>query len=505
MQGGIEREIMGNIKFKKYETVIASILYIAILWNEYSIFTFTRDRLLNIILCNLIVYFVVYKVISVMMNIKDKKYLEIISYIKYAFPMIIIFAIELFLFNLNGNEFLVGDIKFIYDNAIEFKSVAYQFNYFTGYIYIVSYILFRTKLAPLILKFLLQSYLTGYIVYRGKKLTNSKFIYFIYLFIYLLPETLMAHRLHFYVILYIFLMSKCIFDYYEEKKYSIKESILVLIGFSILAIWRVEGVYFIVLAPLIICCINKKIKIRNYAQVLVGTIILTVIVSVPQKIELDGTNEYYNSRLSHWYNYVVVNMFRLGLDTETYMEEVEAIDKVISIDAINKINEELGDMNYEDEYIAWKEGYIGINQYTMDEYNEYSRAVITIIIKEPLLFLKSQWGAWEYTNKLSINWSVNKTNLMYLVTSVISSLYNSRCNLYIPLIITVLIIVCSILKHRWLDCLFAVGIICNWGIVFLLCPAAYIKYHIVVWAGGYMLLIIQLLINNNSGKCKLKG
>lgn len=489
---------MGKIMKKlKKELYITTILYGILLWNEYTTFTFNSDKWMNIVLCNLIVFFVLYKIISVIININVPNQPQIIGYIEYSIPIMIILGAEILLFTLNGNDFLVGDIKFIHDNAIQFHPSAYQFNYFTGYIYIISYILFPTQLAPLILKFFLESFLAGYIVYRGKRITSSKFIYSAYFLVYLLPETLLTHRLHFYVILYLFLVSKCIFDYYEGKEYSIKEIINILMGFSVLSVWRVEGIYFIVIAPLIVCCINQMVTIKKYIQLLIGIILITILVSVPQKIELSTTSEYYNTRLSHWYNYVVVNMFRLGLDTDAYTDEIEIIDKVISVDAINRINEELGDHNYEDEYIAWKEGYIGIRQYSMEDYEAYSKAVISLIINEPLLFLKSQWGAWNYTNKLSISWNIDKRNLMSVITSMISSLYNSRCNLYLPFMITLFVIGRNVLTKRWLELIFSIGIVINWGIVFLLCPAAYIKYYIAVWAGSYFLLIMQLLLKNN--------
>lgn len=53
---------------------------------------------------------------------------------------------------------------------------------------------------------------------------------------------------------------------------------------------------------------------------------------------------------------------------------------MISIEAIKKLNSDLGYETYANGYIRWKEGYIGVtDNYSMDNYRKYVRGELASI------------------------------------------------------------------------------------------------------------------------------
>ena len=88
-------------------------------------------------------------------------------------------------------------------------------------------------------------------------------------------------------------------------------------------------------------------------------LIILLLVELPQMI---NKTQSFTEEDTHTYNHWFVNMCRNGLDQTKYPEQMKIIDKYVSLDAVDYINRVLKDRNYEDEYIAWKEGYIGIRE-----------------------------------------------------------------------------------------------------------------------------------------------
>jgi len=59
---------------------------------------------------------------------------------------------------------------------------------------------------------------------------------------------------------------KVVFDYRTNQKLQKKQLFLLMLSFAILAIWRKEGIYLLVFAPLIICSVYKIQTVRNIVK-----------------------------------------------------------------------------------------------------------------------------------------------------------------------------------------------------------------------------------------------
>ena len=168
-----------------------------------------------------------------------------------------------------------------------------------------------------------------------------------------------------------------------------------------------------------------------------------------------------------------MNMSRLGLDKNKYLQEMEAIDKYLSLETVDLINKDLGDKNYEDEYISFKGGYIGINSNaTEEELAEYKNAVMKIVKQEPVIFLKTRIGLWKY---------------MILHNSDVQK------NLNIPIIALFLAAIYGFIKKRWAYLLISIGLLGNTAITLLLAPAAYFKYYYHIYLVGWLFITVALI------------
>lgn len=419
---------------------------------------------------------------------------------KYALPYTILLAVVTVYQYHNGTlPYLSGDEERILSWALGYDSASYMFTYITGYYYIICISLIPTIYAPVIIKVLIQAAVLGYIMMRLHNIWRSKLIFLWYLLFLAQPVLFelgpSAHRLPLYGMLYIWFIVKLWCDHEEQRQIPQGQMFVLMAGAAILLHWRVEGIYLIVFAPLLLIA-AYNIKERKKIIAIAGLFwALALVVAIPQWIENSKQNNYVNERMSHFYNYVFVNMCRNGLDQEEYREELQIIDRYLSIDAVNRINDELGDLNYSDELIAFYEGYVGVREdYSDEEYEAYTGEVLKLIIKEPLLYLQSQLEAWNY-----ISWfedeafATRQTGVLKLVKYALVLERFLVWQLYIPTLTIILCVIYSLIKKRWLELVTTVGVFGHHCIVFLLMPASYFKYFYIVYLVGYFILLWHIL------------
>ena len=232
---------------------------------------------------------------------------------------------------------LYGDEFNIYSQAINYNMYPYHFTYLTGLIYILSYMIIPCQIGIVLIKLILQSLVCGYCVHR---ITNrfGKSGYFIYLLFLLYPVmtySIEVHRMHFYALLYITVSVKLIFDWLEDKQLTNFDLLTISLGYSILAIWRKEGIYLLVIAPAMICFAYNKFQLKQFLKIIMVFVITFLILYIPQCFSPRG----FTSESSHTYNAWFVNMCREGLNKEKYPNQMDAIDKYMSLDAVDYINE----------------------------------------------------------------------------------------------------------------------------------------------------------------------
>jgi len=446
-------------------------------FTDSIVFTGSRRENIIVYIFLKIILFIILSIFWYFVLGKNKKTHKIFL---YSIPYLLILLTKFF---MDHDMYLVGDELNIFNYVTNFNIYPAHFTYITGIVYAVSLMIIPFQAGIVVIKIFLQSILCGYCVYKFKSYYKSKWSYLIYL-LFIIPTVIdngiLIHRMQYYGLLYLFTIIKVVFDYRTNQKLQKKQLFLLMLSFAILAIWRKEGIYLLVFAPLIICSVYKIQTVRNIGKTFISFIIILLLVVFPQML---NSTQSFTEEDTHTYNHWFVNMCREGLDKSKYPEQMKIIDKYISLDAVDYINRELGDSNYEDEYIAWREGYIGIrDNYTKENVSDYKGAVKYLVINEPIIFLKTRIGTWIYSSKLYEIYSL-KISLVY--------------NLNIPILALGILFMYSIVKKKYAYLFISSGLLLNTIITLLFAPASYFKYYYHSYLIGIFFIImfvVQTLI-----------
>lgn len=401
--------------------------------------------------------------------------------------------------------YLSNDETLIAEGALNLEHYTW-FYYITTYFYIVSFMLIPTYLGPIFIKLIIEYLVIGYVVYRITKALGKPYGYFGYALFLLYPiiaYTTSAHRLPIYFLVYLFLMCMLIFDGIEKVNLTTDRGIFIIFLGSVLTQWRTEGIYLAVIVPILMLFTYSNLrKIKNVILLIVGTIILQYLVSVPQNgLIAREMGAAADDRMKPFYAYTITNMFRNGLDEEKNAEDLAIVDKYLSIDAIKAINEHYEDINYEDVLILYQPEFMGVREDAdVTDFFNYANALKHIFVNNIDVFLKTRVGAFCYA---ALPYHVQTDSGM--VTLMISLFKSVLYNLFIPLTIIVVLCIYSLIRRRWFSFFLTGGVIAHWFIVFILAPASYFKYYfpVYVMAYFYLLMIILTAIYNKKGNDRI--
>ncbi|HOO27998.1 MAG TPA: hypothetical protein PLU43_05995, partial [Lachnospiraceae bacterium] len=473
-------------------------------FTDRQIFTVSpKEGAADYILCKCLAYaalFFFYLALYHLLIDKNRKEQPITKIIKCALPYLIVLAVVMVI-KLPGG-YLSNDETLIYNAAVSLTHYTW-FYYITTYYYIVSLMLIPNYFGPIMIKILIEFLTVGYFVYRLKRILGNSYGSFGYLLFLLYPViayTTSAHRLPIYYLLYLVLITTLLFDYMEKKELHASKALSLLFLGAILTQWRTEGIYLVVLLPILLFLVYKNIRTKkNALAVVFSFLLIQYIVSVPQNGLLpNNMDAAANDRMKPFYAYTITNMVRNNLNREKNAEDLAIVDQYLSLDTMDAINDYYGDINYEDVLILYKEGYIGTRpDATIEDFTNYAAALKRIFINNPGVFLKTRWGAFCYA-ALPYKITFEGLQLRQLFSFAVSIVKTISYNLFIPLSIILLLCIYALVKRRWFTFFTAGGLLAHWFIVFILAPASYFKYYFPVYIIAYfyvLLLILQLVYN----------
>jgi len=482
------KNLITNLKLTKKHIIIiclALLYWLLTFLFEGNIFIVSniKNRLLTYLVIKILYFFVLILIFSFIYNLilgfKNKNSTFYITI--YAIPFILL---VLFLQLIFGQYPFLGDENLIFEESIKYSNMEGFFTYYTTYFYMLSMQLLPFQWSIILFKIILSGLVIGYIIFRFKNLLKTNFVFITYFFtfsgfiIYFIlgkfridssiSLLFSVHRMPMYAMLYLFCACKLFCDYLEHVKLDRKSFIILSVILSILTQWRVEGIYLALLGIILIIIsyrikLNKKLFLKMYAIFLA----IQLILYIPQSLETNlANNNYNNHRLTHFYNYVITNMMRNGLDESKNKAELEIIDKYVSIDKIKEINQTYGDEAYRDEYILF---YGGIRENTTEDIMIlYEKTMNKIIIKNLDIFIISQLESFNY-----ITFGYDISNIIF-------------SNLYITYFIILISFIFFFFNKNYTGMLLVLCLICHSIITTILLPAAYFKYY-------YMQYLISIL------------
>ena len=429
--------------------------------------------------------------------------------------------------------YLSNDETLIYENAITLTHYTW-FYYITTYYYIVSLMLIPHMYAPIFVKLIIEYLTIGYVVLRSsdyfaarqsepfiKKPVNIGYGALIIILFVLYPViayTTSAHRLPIYFLLYLLLITMLLFDRLDQAALTIPRLFTIIILGCILTQWRTEGIYLLVLIPILVllCYENihltkaKALKVKNkkvFAVSLVIFLICQYLVSIPQNgLFARELGAAADDRMKPFYAYTITNMYRNGLDMDKNAEDLKIVDKYISLESLDKISDYYGDINYEDVLILYQPGFIGVREEAgVTEYYDFANALRRIFKNNPQVFLRTRIGAFIYA---ALPFHITFTGFTPggLVSFAVSLVKTVSYNLFIPLILILFLCLYSLARGRWFTFFTTGGLLAHWFIVFILAPASYFKYYFPVYITAYLYLFLIIIagLYNRKHHTKIK-
>lgn len=409
----------------------------------------------------------------------------------YLIPLIFVLIFKL------PQGFLSNDERLIYEEARALSEYTW-FSYLTTWYYIISMMLIPAWFGPILVKVAIQLLSCGYCVKRvsdhcGKKLGMLTFIPF--LFFPVLAYTTSAHRIPVYFLLYAILLFKLLFDRMEGKIPSRPELFGIMVLGALLTQWRTEGIYLLGILPILLFLAYPSLReVKKAGVIIVLFLFIQYLVSVPQTGVIPGQmGDKANNRMGPFYAYTITNMMRNGLDREKNEEELEKVGRYLDLDMLEKINEDLGDINYEDVLILYYPSYTGVKEdVTPEDYNAYTEGCMSIFRNNPDVFLRTRIGAFNYA-ALPYKIGTDSGGIAGLAKLVFSAVKAAFYNLYIPHMLLLICWVMSLIKRRPFIFFASSGLICHFVIVFILAPASYFKYYFPIYFTVYLYLTLLII------------
>ncbi len=420
---------------------------------------------------------------------------RLIEGLKCAAPYLIVIA-AVSAIKLRGG-YLSNDETLILQNALTLTHYTW-FYYITTYYYIVALMLIPHIYGPIFLKLIIELMVVGYVVYRIGRYYGKRYGYGAYLLFLLYPViayTTSAHRLPIYFLVYLYLIVLMLFDMAEEIPANAGKLTWIVFLSAVLTQWRTEGIYFAVISVILMLIAYPSLRRGSCLIMLIaGALLCQYLVSVPQNgFAADELSAKADDRMKPFYAYTVTNMFRNGLDREKNREDLEIIDRYLSVEKIDAINDYYGDINYEDVLILYADGFVGVREEaSVEDFFNYADACKRLFINNIDILLKTRWGAFCYA---ALPYHISYTGMGpgQLVSFGISIVKTLSYNLFIPVTIIILLCLFALIKRRWFTFFLSGGLIMHFVIVFVLAPASYFKYYFPIYIIAYFYVMLGIM------------
>ena len=200
----------------------------------------------------------------------------------YALPLFII--VTGFWAVCGAYPFTAGDQFNILESARYYETMKGFFNYWTMYIPMIAMNIAPFPAFTVVFKIWLMTLAAGYCVYRLMRVTGSKLSFLLYLPFLLPPglyQSYSIHRCPMYAVLYLLYACVLICDHLEKKTIGTGKFLLLSFMTAVLTQWRSEGIYLLVLGPVLLYFTYKPtLDAKKKAAALAAMLLVSRPVSI---------------------------------------------------------------------------------------------------------------------------------------------------------------------------------------------------------------------------------
>lgn len=376
-------------------------------------------------------------------------------------------------------NFYVGDEKNIWDAAVRLYP---NFFVYTSEVYLICFFILPIVLAPSIIKIVMCSVIMGYTVYRIWNHYHSWLVALIYLYLFALEPIrgmgVQVHRMHWYAMLYLFLMVKLFFDCKEGIDYNTFELVIISMIISVLSVWRREGIYLLPFGVIFLLVhfnmINHSAGQEQSSEKQSKIRILFVFIAIWLAVYLPLTKNGLNEKGVTASAYFVYMLSEQSLDREKIKDDLGIADKYLDIQTIDRFNNEMGIKAYDETFYLYPDymdnKYYAIKEGTSINDEELMDAVLDIIKKQPIVFIKSRIHAFAALCR-----SLNSYNLI------------------IPTVLLLVITCFGIITKDTILSSMSIGVVIHTGLTAVAMPASFFKYFYQMYLYAYIFILVIIL------------
>lgn len=414
----------------------------------------------------------------------------------------------------------VWDEYFILELARRLEFVLWQ-NYLTSIFYMICMMIIPFPTGIIIVQLFVISIIVTYLISNIKVESKKKYLLLIPFFLPpVIFQNLYPMRLTLYAYLLVFTGSYILFN--RNKEFRIRDILILSSLTSILAVWRSEGIMYLLLSPItVLVAYYKKIKLGKCCLFIILVVSLFAIIYFPQ---YNGTKNEYTYKLTSILN--PLSMMLIS-DLKGYDEIKDELSEAINVDVLRD------NASYTEIPAFWlyKQELIGGN-FGKEQYETIKKNYLYLVIRNPLIFLGARFKTFFTTAGMNFErnyisdsgydllTSSNETIRSFVNNNIFTRpinndirrfvMYKIECrnqtdiykvtwyyvvfwNLIVTFIFIPVYAVINIFRKKWAIVLMMIGLLLNAFAVFLAAPGVYFMYYFPMYLAANILITYELL------------
>lgn len=382
-------------------------------------------------------------------------------------------------------------------------------HFITSIFYMISLMLIPIPSGVILVQIMLVCIAFGYIAQKMEQSIGKQWSGLFFLITFCVPSVIMFHLYPMRIVLYTIVeLVIWVFLYFEIERFSqlsIHSCCLLAIGNVLLAVWRTEGIYYMILLPLVIGIFNKR-KVKTFKYVLYTMLVLggSLLAIVIQQTGIKSErNDAYE--ITAYAQSLTPLVYQAYLESD--QEGLEIVDKVIQVDEIV-----LQTANGVEGIECFWNGYMTSKNYSDEEFNLFKKQYVLWVFKYPQIYLseriKTFITSYEQTKETDNLYDESNIQFVYFLNEFNGTkpiLNNVRAGLIhfmenkvwtyfeLPMLAMLLITLYGMKFDKKMAALTSL-IIVRIPLVFITAPDNYFMYYYPMYLIGNFLMIYFILL-----------